>query len=290
MNYTLVKDELGYYRCDPIPSQEELDRIYSEEYYTQEKPKLIERQEADIDWWNTMYDDRLAIMSEVYRKSSRKIWPLMLDVGCGGGFFLRRAFANPNLQWMGVGVDPNIKALGYARRIGKYAGGSIFYEDSLDKITETRFWGIHLSEVLEHIPNPLEMLKDCHDRLNVGGALCVVVPNEKIEYDYYFTMQWFIHPHVFQPPHHINYFDFDSLAALMEMAGFTIYEKSAMYPMETFLDMGLDYTKSESIGRLCHHHRMAFDLSMKPEQRRKFYRELAENKLGRECVIYAIKK
>lgn len=289
MNYTLVKDELGYYRCDPIPSQDELDRIYSEEYYTAEKPKLIERQEDDIDWWNTMYDDRITVMSEIYRKSCRKIWPLMLDVGCGGGFFLRRAFANPILQWMCVGIEPNLKALNYAKNKSIFSGGSIFYESSLENLKEHKFWGIHLSEVLEHIPNPLQMLKDCYDRLSVGGALCVVVPNEKmvmLEDNYAIC----VYPHVFQPPHHINYFDFDSLTALMEMAGFTIYEKSAMYPMETFLTMGLDYTKSESIGRLCHHHRMAFDLSMKPEQRRKFYREMAENKLGRECVIYGVKK
>jgi len=218
----------------------------------------------------------------------------MLDVGCGGGFFLRRAY---DRGWYGVGVEPNDVAREYAQKRATTHGGT-FYEKTLDAVKENRFWGIHLSEVLEHLPNPLEMLKDCHERLRVGGSLCVVVPNEMNELQnkycnatgkramthYYPNKFWF------QPPHHINYFNFDSLTALMEMAGFEIYEKSAMYPMETFLMMGLDYTKSEPIGRLCHHHRMNFDLGMKAEQRRKFYRELAENKLGRECVIYGRKK
>ncbi|MDD5010013.1 MAG: class I SAM-dependent methyltransferase [Syntrophorhabdaceae bacterium] len=280
MSYTLVKDPLGYYRCDPIPSDELLAEIYEKCYFTETKPKLIERQEEDITWWNAMFDDRLEIMSEIYRKSSDTMWPLMLDVGCGGGFFLRRAY---DRGWYGVGVEPNDVAREYAQKRATTHGGT-FYEKSLDAVKENRFWGIHLSEVLEHLPNPLEMLKDCYDRLMVGGSLCVVVPNEKIR-----GGKW-LYPHVFQPPHHINYFDFDSLTALMEMAGFEIYEKSAMYPMETFLMMGLDYTQSESIGRLCHHHRMNFDLGMKAEQRRKFYRELAENKLGREAIIYGVKK
>lgn len=308
MNYTLVKDKLGYYRCDPIPSEELLAEIYEKCYFTETKPKLIERQEDDITWWNAMFDDRLEIMSEIYRESSDKIWPLMLDVGCGGGFFVRRAYES---GWYSVGVEPNDVARNYAQKRASSHGGT-FYEKRLDAVKENRFWGIHLSEVLEHLPNPLEMLKDCYDRLMVGGCICVVVPNEmnKLQQQhselkdpfrpwksvevtinnkpYYVSMpetQWW-----FQPPHHINYFDFDSLTALMEMAGFEIYEKSAMYPMETFLSMGLDYTKSESIGRLCHHQRMNFDLGMKPEQRRKFYHEMAENKLGREAVIYAVKK
>jgi SAM-dependent methyltransferase len=281
MEYKLAEDKLGYYRCEPIPSKDELDRIYSMEYYTDTKPKLIERQEDDIDWWNAMFDDRLIVMSEIHLKSDRKMWPLMLDVGCGGGFFLRRAREK---GWVGVGVEPNIKAMEYALETTRYFSGGIFYESSLENVKETRFWGIHMSEVLEHIPNPLNMLHDCHDRLLPGGSLCVVVPNEKLIPE---GLAW---PHVFQPPHHINYFDFDSLEALMITAGFEIYERSAMYPMETFLMMGLDYTSNESIGRLCHHHRMAFDMSMRPEQRRKFYKELAANKMGRECVIYAVKK
>ena len=285
MEYKLIKDPLGYYRCDPIPSREMLAEIYENRYFTEIKPKLIERQENDIDWWNTMFDDRLLIMSELYRASSRKLWPLMLDIGCGGGFFLRRAFQS---GWMGVGVEPNETAIAYARSQSSYLGGGMFYESSLDNVKETRFCGIHLSEVLEHISNPLEMLTEAYDRLLVGGCICVVVPNDKNALQTQLLAshgEWW-----FQPPHHINYFDFDSLCSLMEQAGFTIYEKSAMYPMETFLMMGLDYTKSESIGRLCHHQRMNFDMSMKQKQRRKLYRELAENKLGRECVIYAVKK
>jgi 2-polyprenyl-3-methyl-5-hydroxy-6-metoxy-1,4-benzoquinol methylase len=205
----------------------------------------------------------------------------MLDVGCGGGFFLRRAY---DRGWYCVGVEPNDVAREYAQKRYLTHGGT-FYEKSLDAVKENRFWGIHLSEVLEHLPNPLEMLKDCYDRLMVGGSLCVVVPNEKFTHD-----GKLIYPHVFAPPHHINYFSFDSITDLIKQAGFEIYEVSAMYPMETFLEMGLYYTFSEWRGRLCHQMRKNFDLAMTPQERRTFYRNLAKHHEGREAVIYAVKK
>ena len=285
MKYSLVKDDLGYYRCDPLPTEEELTVLY-QSFYTSEKPDYIGQQEEDIRWWNAMYDDRLTVMSEIYRKSSNKIWPLMLDIGCGGGFFLRRAYMNRTLPWLCVGVEPNPVALEYARDKSKYFdGGAIFYETSLENVKETRFWGIHISEVLEHLRNPLEMLKEAYDRLLVGGCICVVVPNEKISF---WTL--FLYPHVFQPPQHINYFDFDSLEGLLKQAGFEIYERSAMYPMEDFLKMGYDYINNPTVGRICHQHRKNFDLAMTPEERRTFYKGLAKNNIGRESVIYAIKK
>lgn len=272
MKYTLVRDKLGYMRCDPIPSQAELDKLYKEEFYTEAKPRYIERQEDDKTWWDAMYEDRLNILDDIVDEIS----PTILDIGCGGGFFGLHCSERSRL-WFCFGVEPNRIAREIASR------RTVWTRKSIDDV-DCKFNAIHISEVLEHIPNPLQMLQDCHRMLFDGGAICVVVPNEKFNYS---TL---VYPHVFQPPQHINYFDFDSLESLMRQAGFEIYERSTMYPMETFLQMGLDYTKSEGIGRLCHHMRMAFDLSMTSQQRRKFYRELAQEGLGRECVIYAIKK
>lgn len=299
MKYSLVKDDLGYYRCDPLPTEEELTALY-QSFYTSEKPDYIGQQEEDIRWWNAMYDDRLTVMSEIYRQSSGDIYPLMLDIGCGGGFFLKRAFDNPVLRWMCVGVEPNPVAIEYARNKTRYSGAPIFYEDSLEKVNETRFWGIHISEVLEHLRNPLEMLREAYERLLVGGCICVVVPNEKFKHEHYsvFTDSGIEacfgvklkYPHVFQPPQHINYFNFDSIESLMKQAGFEIYERSAMYPMELFLMQGLDYVSNPGLGRVCHQMRKNFDLAMTSAERWAFYKGLAKNDIGREAVIYGRKK
>jgi hypothetical protein len=81
------------------------------------------------------------------------------------------------------------------------------------------------------------------------------------------------------PPHHLNYFDFDSLSALVERLGFTVAERTTSFPMEAFLMMGDDYTKDAVLGRACHNRRKRFDLAFEAaglkKVRHAFYRALA---------------
>lgn len=282
----LIKDPLGYFRADPLPSDAELKELY-DGFYSKEKPDYITNQERDLRWWNAMYDDRITVMSEIYHKTSNKIFPLMLDIGCGAGFFLRRAWDNPATRWIGVGIEPNKQALDYAKE--KTSCG-VFYETSLDNVKETKFCGVHISEVLEHLPRPLETLKEAYDRLIPGGAICVVVPNEKFVWSTDMVEYRLKYPHVFQPPQHLNYFDFESIEKLMKLAGFEIYERSAMYPMESFISGGLDYVKNPDLGILAHQWRKNFDFAMTSEERRRFYKNLASEGLGREAVIYGVKR
>lgn len=283
--YKLILDDRGYHRCDPLPSQSELDMMYVNSFYTEEKPDYIKRMEDDEAWWKVMYGDRLDIMNEVYHKSSKKMWPMVLDIGSGTGLFCRCAIEH---GWYAVGVEPNNIARSYAQDKQKHFSGGVWFESSLENVKEERFWGVHISEVLEHVIDPIGMLSGAHDRLVPGGVLCVVVPNEQNALQTQLKAshgEWW-----FQPPQHVNYFTFETIENLITDAGFEIYERSAMYPMETFLMMGLDYTKSEEIGRLCHHQRMLFDMVMESKQRRRFYKELAAQGLGREAVIYGVKK
>jgi hypothetical protein len=63
--------------------------------------------------------------------------------------------------------------------------------------------------------------------------------------------------------------------------------------MEAFLMMGDNYTADPVLGRACHNKRKKFDLAFEAaglkEVRRAFYRALAENGLGREAVVIAVK-
>ena len=95
------------------------------------------------------------------------------------------------------------------------------------------------------------------------------------------------------PPHHLNYFDFATLANLLERLRFRIAEKTTSFPMETFLLMGDDYTKDPVLGRASHNRRKKFDMALEEaglsKVRRAFYRALAETGIGREAVIIATK-
>ena len=81
------------------------------------------------------------------------------------------------------------------------------------------------------------------------------------------------------PPHHLNYFDFDSLEALLVRLGLRPVERLTSFPMEAFLLMGDDYVADPALGRACHAKRMNFDLAFEAagigEVRRRLYGALA---------------
>ena len=55
-DYEIIQCEpSAFIHASPIPTEEELDKIYKEEYYTTEKPQFIERQLEDLEWWNIVY-------------------------------------------------------------------------------------------------------------------------------------------------------------------------------------------------------------------------------------------
>jgi hypothetical protein len=96
------------------------------------------------------------------------------------------------------------------------------------------------------------------------------------------------------PPHHLNYFDFDSLQGLLSRLGLDVLEAMTSFPMELFLLMGEDYVGNDELGRACHARRKKFDLSLESAGlgavRRRLYGALAKAGLGREAIIVARKK
>ena len=123
-----------------------------------------------------------------------------------------------------------------------------------------------------------------------GGVLCVGVPNDFSPFQIAArsaldTGDWWV-----APPHHLNYFDFDSLQALLVRLGVTIAERTTSFPMEAFAMMGEDYTRDATLGRDCHNRRKRFDFAFETaglkETRREFYRALATLGECNRCVVH----
>jgi hypothetical protein len=124
-------------------------------------------------------------------------------------------------------------------------------------------------------------------------VLCINVPNDFSPFQIAGRAatsadEWWI-----APPYHLNYFDFESAAGLLERLGLDIVERTTSFPMEAFLMMGDDYTRDRELGRACHKKRKRFDLALEAaglkETRRAFYRALANSGMGREVVLIAVK-
>ena len=94
-----------------------------------------------------------------------------LDIGCGPGGLVELALAQ---GWEASGLELS----SWAANIGKEKGLPII-EGTLESIRfpESHFDVISLFDVLEHLPNPREPVREIHRILKPGGVVIVETPN-----------------------------------------------------------------------------------------------------------------
>jgi len=278
--------ECGYAHILPLPTEAELKRIYRDEYFSMEKPDFIESVSKDRAWWEVNYDERLEFMESRLARWSRRL----LDVGCGPGFFLKRGAER---GWRCLGVEPSKKAASYAGSLGLNVINN-FFDPQTMKEEGCHFNAAHISEVLEHTADPLSILEGVYDLLDYGGIVCVVAPNDFSPVQEVLRESLGYRQYWLAPPHHINYFSFDSLKKLVKKAGFSITRVSATFPMDFFLLMGKNYVGDESLGKECHAMRTRLDIMLNDARLRGFkeqmYELMASHNIGREALIFGVKE
>jgi len=275
----------GFIHLTPLPLAGDMERIYREEYFSREKPEFITRVLEDLQWWNITYDERLDFFESTLGKGRRRL----LDIGCGPGFFMQRGLQR---GWQCLGIEPSRQAAEYGEGLGLDIRKG-FFNGTVLKEEGCGFDALHLSEVLEHVADPLAVLAEAHALLDTGGVICVVVPNDYSPVQRVLRESQGYEPYWVSAPHHINYFSFDSMQALMRKAGFLIAEVSATFPMDFFLLMGSNYVGNDNLGRSCHEMRKNLDFMLSSPYLKEFKREMyalmARHSIGRETIIYGIK-
>lgn len=272
----------GFKHAMPLPKPEALEQAYRENYYAEGKPTFLDHAGEDQAWAELAQIDRLEIFEHHLAPSRRRL----LDIGSGPGFFLKTAKSR---GWDVLGVEPSRQAASHARGLGVEVVEGFFNAETAPALG--CFDVVHLNNVLEHIPNPIALLVLARDLLVPGGLICVNVPNDFSPFQLAARAaagapEWWI-----APPHHLNYFDFSSLAGLLERLGFEVVERMTSFPMEAFVMMGDNYVGDAALGRACHDKRKKFDLALDAaglkSARRAFYRALAGAGIGREAVVIA---
>ena len=135
----------------------------------------------------------------------------VLDVGCGDGAYLKLL---RSLGWStAVGVDPDSTAV---QRAG--AGGLDVRLGTLDdvELPAESFDAITLNHSIEHVHDPVGLLRQCRRLLAPGGELIVYTPNLDGEGHRRYGRDWF---HL-DPPRHMVIFTPAALRATLEAAGF----------------------------------------------------------------------
>lgn len=274
----------GFRHIVPIPTDEELDRYYKTQFYDNDKPYYFEKQREDIEWWNIVYQGRYTLFEKYLPTERRRI----LDVGSGPGFFLK---LGKDRDWKTLGIEPSIQASNYAQAQGLEIVNEFLSETSIERLG--KFDVVHMNGVLEHLPDPKNIINICYQLLNPGGLLFICVANEynplqQILSDYLGYPHWWL-----VPPQHINYFSINSIEQLVVSCSFEVLHTTTTFPMEIFLLMGDNYVGNDSLGSICHNRRKNLEFALVKSSnvilKQKLYKALAQLSIGREIELIAMK-
>ena len=294
--YTLVQVEeydaidcesCGFIHVVPIPSAEELADYYRTKFYEDSKPDYFVKAERDRNWLNIDYDMKLVMLDEAleasleHAESPRRI----LDIGSGPGHFLVRA---KRQGWAALGLEASPAAVEFARSLGADVHEGYFDGTGMDDLG--KFEAIHMQHVLEHAPDPVQLLSGLRELLRPGGAVCVEVPND------FSVVQEVLHCRMgfpawwVAPPEHLNYFSKASLGELLTRSGFSAVHWTSQFPVDLALVSGLDYVRDPSVGSEVHEWRMRLETRLaeaRPELLRDLYTKLLEVGIGRQLIVVA---
>lgn len=137
----------------------------------------------------------------------------LLDFGCGKGNFLWFA---KNKRWNVFGVETSVPRAEYARKVFNLNISTEFYSGG--KIGNTRYDVITLLHVLEHLPDPLNLLHELvRENLAEKGVLLIEVPNFNSIQSRLAKNKW-IHLDV---PRHISHFTEKTLTQILSIMNMT---------------------------------------------------------------------
>jgi len=209
----------GHVFVNPCPTAEELEAFY-QHYFPPESSALWAEQ-----------------MAGVFRREGvgwlarRGVEPgRALDVGCGYGFFLRDL---KERGWEVLGVEPARGPARYAREVL----GLDVHTGTLEGagLTAGEFDLVALWYVLEHLAEPLRVLRLAADLLRPGGLLLVRVPNGNVRLARLLARlgrraeRFFL----INPPRHLNDFRPATLGFAFDRAGLRMLEVRNSWPRRT---------------------------------------------------------
>lgn len=142
----------------------------------------------------------------------------VLDVGCGGGFFLRVA---RKLGAVVEGIEPSVHGAEQTRRAGiKVFHGTL--EEYVAAGNAGPFDVITSNHVIEHVPDPVQTLSAMKALLAPGGYIWIAVPNASYPICRKLRGLW----HSTDLPYHLMQFSPRSIALAGRMAGLEVDRQS----------------------------------------------------------------
>ena len=203
-------------QLEELPSEEELRELYAEGYFdgvgTDAGYEEYAGQEKE---YLATFDDDVQRIREFVPQGR------ILDVGCGYGYFVRRALA---AGFDAYGVDLSSDGI---REAEKHIPGRTFCGtiEGVAELEEMQFDVIFASHLIEHIPDPRSFVAELIHHLSDRGIIVLVTPNIESWLARISRARWVS----FKIPEHVAYYTPKTITRLLEMAGFEILTVDSAY-------------------------------------------------------------
>lgn len=198
--FNIVKcRKCGLVYVNPRPTKQEISKFYPKSYFLGTNFKTTLKSDVSQSQFSKI---------EKIKKPGK-----ILDIGCGSGEFL--AIARQN-NWEVYGVEISKIATKYAKE--KF-GMNVFTGELLETNYPNEYFDVvTMWQVLEHLPNPSEVLTEINRILKNDGLLVVAVPNINSYQARIFKEFWF---HL-DAPRHLYHFEPDTLKKMLRKNGFKV--------------------------------------------------------------------
>lgn len=150
---------------------------------------------------------RRAKFEHQLRSLNRDLGTRILDVGCGNGAFIHGLRQR---GWTTYGVEPDPVAIEICLKRG------LAVSESLEPIPDRCVDWVTMDHVIEHVHDPVGILRDCARVLKPGGRIWLATPNIEAKGHQRFGPDWF----ALDPPRHLYVFSAKALNLLLDAAGF----------------------------------------------------------------------
>jgi 2-polyprenyl-3-methyl-5-hydroxy-6-metoxy-1,4-benzoquinol methylase len=199
----------GLAYTNPRPTPETIARFYPRDYRPHRPPEVTHPAHKPSAFWTRVLGRPCAERRGAFAGSGRRL----LDFGCGSGGYLRRMAA---LGWSVTGLDTAEHVVAVARdETGCDAiAGSLPHPD----LPPASFDVVTMWQSLEHVHDPLAILREALRVLVPGGTLVVAVPNFESFSARLFGEHWF----GLDLPRHLTHFTAATLREMLQVAGFRV--------------------------------------------------------------------